>query len=357
MTNANPFLGVTFHAIGGLAAASFYLPYRRVSRWPWETFWLVGGIFSWLIAPLVGAALLSPHVLEVLRDAPIKSVLYTYGLGVLWGIGGLTFGLSMRYLGIALGYAVALGMCALFGTIIPPIFDGSIAKMVQETGGQTVLGGLAICLLGICISGMAGAAKQRELSDEQKRSTVAEFDLTKGLLVALFCGVTSACMSFAFVAGKPIAQSALDHGSHDLWKNLPVLVIALLGGLTTNLIWCIGLNVKNRTLNTYVAVQSAEGRVPRTVNYLLCAAAGVTWYLQFFFYGMGTTKMGKYDFSSWSLHMASIIIFSTLWGVALKEWKGTSQRTHVLVAIGLAVLIGSMLVIGLGNKLASGGAG
>jgi L-rhamnose-H+ transport protein len=355
MNNANPFLGVTFHAIGGLAAASFYLPYRRVSRWPWETFWLVGGIFSWLIAPLVGAVVLAPNFLDALRGAPVASVLCTFGFGVLWGIGGLTFGLSMRYLGIALGYAVALGMCALFGTIMPPILDGSIVSLVKQTGGQVVLAGLGVCLLGICVSGMAGAAKQRELSDEQKRSTVAEFDLTKGLMVALFCGVMSACMSFAFAAGKPIAQSAVDHGTPDLWKNLPVLVVALLGGLTTNVIWCIALNLKNHTEKTYFAAESAEGRVPLLANYLFCAVAGVTWYLQFFFYGMGTTKMGKYDFSSWSLHMASIIIFSTLWGVALKEWKGTSQRTHVLVAIGLAVLIGSMLVIGWGNKLAAGG--
>jgi L-rhamnose-H+ transport protein len=356
MTGANPFLGVTFHAIGGLAAASFYLPYKRVRQWPWETFWLVGGVFSWLIAPLVGAALLSPHLLEALRDTPAKSILYTYGFGVLWGVGGLTFGLSMRYLGIALGYAIALGMCALFGTIVPPIFDGSIVGLIHDRGGQIVLGGLGICLLGICVSGLAGAAKQRELSEEQKRSTVAEFDLTRGLLVALFCGVMSACMSFAFAAGKPIARSALDQGSLPLWQNLPVLVVALLGGLTTNLVWCLALNLKNRTIRTYVASQSVEGRVPLGWNYLLCAAGGIIWYLQFFFYGMGTTQMGRYDFSSWSLHMASIIIFSTLWGLTLKEWKGTSVRTHVLVGIGLAVLIGSMLVIGWGNSLAAGSA-
>jgi L-rhamnose-H+ transport protein len=352
MTDANPLLGVSFHAVGGLAAASFYLPYRGVKRWPWETYWIVGGVFSWLIAPIVGAMLLTPHVIETLRDTPTTALLWTFLFGALWGVGGLTFGLSMRYLGIALGYAVALGLCALFGTIVPPIFDGSIVNLVKSAGGLTVLGGLGVCLAGIAVSGMAGASKQRELSDEQKKSTVAEFNFPKGMAVAVFCGLMSACMSFAFVAGKPINKSALDHGTDPLWQGLPVLVVALLGGLATNLVWCVILNLKNHTGGTYIAAESRDGRVPLGLNYLLCAAAGILWYLQFFFYSMGDTKMGKYQFSGWSLHMASIIIFSTLWGVALAEWRGTSRRTHTLIGIGLGLLIASMCVIGWGNYIA-----
>ncbi len=206
---------------------------------------------------------------------------------------------------------------------------------------------------------MAGISKERELSDEQKKETIKEFHFWKGLGVATFSGVMSASMSYGFAAGKPIAQLAVQNGTPDLWQNIPVLVVVLAGGFTSNCIWCVLLQFKNKTFGDYTRTCTISEQVnmqpstavPLKLNYLLCAIAGFTWYLQFFFYGMGSTRMGKYDFSSWTLHMASIIIFSTLWGVALKEWKGTSKRTHVLIAIGLFVLIASTVVVGYGNYL------
>jgi L-rhamnose-H+ transport protein len=388
----NPFMGLVYHWIGGLAAASFYIPYKGVKRWAWETYWLVGGFFSWILAPLVLAALLVPDFVSILREAPAGSIAWAYFWGLMWGIGGLTFGLSMRYLGIALGYAIALGLCTAFGTLIPPAFAGELKSMFVEHPGQVTLLGIAVCLAGIVISGMAGVSKERELSDDQKKGTVTEFNFIKGFLVATFAGVMSASMNFGFTAGKPIAAIAKQHldssGGSDLWQNLPVLVVVLLGGFTTNFLWCVILNIKNRTSHQYLAFRArdvaeisateAVGQwdaekldphgtpfraavvagpthqsVPLLRNYILSAIAGFTWYLQFFFYSMGTTKMGKYDFSSWTLHMASIIIFSTLWGVAMKEWKGTSKRTHVLIGLGLAVLIGSTVIVGYGNYLKS----
>ena len=222
-----------------------------------------------------------------------------------------------------------------------------------------------MCLLGIVISGLAGIAKEREVPEHAKQATVKEFSFKKGVWVATFCGIMSACMSYGFAAGKPIAELAVTNGASDLWKNLPVLIVILAGGFTTNFIWCLALNIRNQTFGDYCRTQNAEHgtrnaenqtarteRVPLLVNYLLCALAGTLWYLQFFFYGMGTTKMGKYDFSSWTLHMASIIIFGTLLGVYLAEWKGTSQRTHRLMLLGLIVLVSSTVVIGYGNYLA-----
>jgi len=358
--DANPTTGVLLHAIGGLAAASFYIPYKRVKDWSWETYWLAGGFFSWIIAPWVLMLLLAPNGLQALSNARSSDLFWTYSFGVLWGIGGLTFGLTMRYLGIALGYAVALGLCALFGTLMPPIFSGEIDKVVGSSGGQVVLLGLLVCLIGIAMSGMAGLSKERELPDEKKKETVTEFSLFKGLLVAVFAGVMSASMSYGFAAGKPIAKLATTAGVTDLWQNLPVLVVILAGGFTTNFIWCVALNIKNRSWSEYAGHQRAVNdeapkdpslrqSIPLGVNYLFCALAGITWYLQFFFYGMGTTKMGPYDFSSWTLHMASIIAFSTLWGIALKEWKGTSVRTKSYIAIGLGLLVASMIVVGAGN--------
>jgi len=358
----NPPLGVLLHGIGGLMSAIFYLPYRRVRFWAWETYWLVGGVFSWLVAPWIIAALAVPNLVRTLSHVPLGSAGLSFMFGMLWGIGGAMFGLTVRYLGFALGTAMALGYCAAFGTLLPPIVSGQFATVIGTTSGLVVMGGVGVCMLGIVISGLAGVAKEREVPDKAKQEAVREFSFKKGVWVATFCGIMSACMSYGFVAGKPIAELAVANGASDLWKNLPVLIIVLAGGFTTNLLWCGFLNLRNRTAANYcrraVNVTSADlserrlERVPLLANYLLCALAGTLWYLQFFFYGMGTTKMGRYDFSSWTLHMASIIIFGTLVGLCLSEWKGVSRRTNWLMRVGLIVLVSSTVVIGYGNYLA-----
>ena len=359
--DANPPLGVVLHAIGGLASAVFYLPYRKVKHWAWESYWLAGGIFSWIIAPWVIASLAVPDLLSVLRHAPLKSALWSYFFGALWGVGGLSFGLTVRYLGLALGTSMALGYCAAFGTLLPPIFSGQITEVIRTTSGMIVMAGVAVCMFGIAISGLAGISKERELPETEKKAAIKEFSFVKGVWVATFCGIMSACMSYGFAAGKPIAALAVSHGASELWKNLPVLIIVLAGGFTTNFIWCLALNIRHRTAGDYFKLNQAaphenpglraEG-VPLLANYFFCAIAGTTWYLQFFFYGMGTSKMGRFDFSSWTLHMASIIIFGTLVGLYLSEWKGVSRRTRWLMKLGLVVLVGSTVVIGYGNYLA-----
>ncbi len=349
---ANPVLGVLLHAIGGLAAASFYIPYKSVKGWAWESYWLVGGVCSWLVAPLTGAVLICPNLVETLTSAPPSSLFWTYLFGVLWGVGGLTFGLSMRYLGLSLGYALALGFCAAFGTIIPPIFQGGFIELLAELSGQVTLAGVAVCLGGITICGWAGVRKERELSQEEKQAAIKEFNFMKGVWVAVFAGVMSACMAFAFAAGKPILDAAVEQGSPEIFSNLPVLIVALLGGLTTNAVWCLFLNTKNKTARDYLDA----GGYSLFRNYVLCALAGITWYLQFFFYGMGTTQMGEYDFSSWTIHMAFIIAFSNLWGLAGREWHGTSRTTRNTVFAGIVVLILSTVVVGAGNFIKSGAA-
>jgi len=345
--DANPALGVTLHAIGGLAAASFYIPYKRVRGWAWETYWLVGGIFSWIVAPWLFSLAILPQTVEILRNADRGALTWTFWFGVLWGIGGLTFGLTMRYLGIALGYAIALGLCAAFGTLLPPLFEGQLGEIVSRGSGQVVVLGVLVCLAGIAVSGRAGIRKEGEVSAEQKKAVVAEFSFGRGVAVAVACGVMSASMAYAFAAGKPIAEAALAHGAPSLWQNLPVLIVILTGGFLTNVAWCVFLAAKNRSGGDY-----ARTSAPLAANYLLCVLAGLTWYLQFFFYSMGTTRMGGYDFSSWTLHMASIIIFSTVWGIALREWSGTTATTRRLVAAGLALLVASTVIVGYGNYLA-----
>jgi len=358
---ANPLLGVVFHWLGGLASGSFYVPFRRVKFWAWETYWLVGGFFSWIIVPWIVGLFMTRDLLMVLYEAPRGSIFWAYVFGVLWGLGGLTFGLTMRYLGMSLGMAVALGYTAAFGTLMPPIFRGEFVSMVLGThSGVVILAGVGICMLGIVFAGAAGVSKEKEMSDQQKREAIKEFNLKRGLLVATFSGVMSACFAYGLAAGDPIKELTVRHGTPSLWQGLPVLVVVLLGGFTTNLIWCVLLNVRNGTGYQYLSSESRTDRdgsngmalrAPMMSNYLFSALAGSTWYMQFFFYTMGETQMGRYKFSSWTLHMASIMIFSTLWGIALHEWKGAGTRTKLLVALSLAVLVASTIVVGYGNYL------
>ncbi len=385
----NPFLGVFFHWLGGLASGSFYVPYRFVRHWSWEVYWLAGGFFSWIIAPWVMGFIMTPDLLGVIKETPTSTLFWCYFFGAMWGLGGLTFGLTMRYLGMSLGMAVALGYCAAFGTLIPPIFHGEfITKVLGTKSGLVILFGVGVCLAGIAIAGMAGMSKEREMSDEEKKSSIKEFNFKKGLMVATFSGVMSACFSFGLDAGGPMKTIALAHGSATLWQGLPVLVAVLMGGFTTNFIWCAILIVKNGTgyqyltgtvrapspsrdqetiIETALDAPSEEVvermprpkrnglRVPMVANYFFCALAGVTWYMQFFFYSMGETQMGNYKFSSWTLHMASIIIFSSLWGIFLREWRGASSRTRRLLGLGLATLILSTIIVGYGNYLKPSG--
>ena len=391
---ANPAVGVVYHWLGGLASGSFYVPYRGVKRWAWETFWLAGGFFSWMIAPWVLGLLLTNDLLAVLHEAPGSAIFWTFFFGLLWGIGGLTFGLTMRYLGLSLGMAVALGLCAAFGTLVPPIFHGEfMSEVVGTSSGRVILLGVAVCLTGIAAAGFAGISKERVMSPEQQKATIKEFNLRKGIGVAILSGVMSACFAYGLAAGDPIKVLTLQHGTSVLWQGLPVLVVVLLGGFTTNFIWCLILFVRNKTghqffssrpdvllayagtvLETAIDAPSREvvehmssrqttvleapaiakastERVPMLSNYLLCALAGTTWYFQFFFYTMGETQMGRYKFSSWTLHMASIIIFSSLWGIGLKEWKGAGKLAGQLLALALFLLVASTVIVGYGNYL------
>lgn len=358
---ANPILGVIFHWIGGLAAGSFYVPYRGVRRWSWEVYWIVGGVFSWIIAPALFATLGSKDAWGVISRAPADTLFWCYFFGVLWGFGGLTFGLTMRYLGMSLGMAIALGFSAAIGTLLPPIVSGAILQFVQTSSGLITLGGVAICMVGIAIVGLAGHMREQETTD--RGQAVPEFNLRKGVAIAIFSGIMSSCFNYGLASGDPIRKLSLEAGTDPLMQSLPVLVVVLLGGFTTNFIWSVILIVKNRAAGQFFgepapapagSTDDLPARPPLLRNYLLCIAAGVIWYLQFYFYSQGEVQMGEFGFASWTLHMSSIIIFSSLWGFMLKEWKGASTRALTRFWLGLAVLIGATVLIGLSNLLGGG---
>jgi L-rhamnose-H+ transport protein len=345
-------LGVFYHFIGGFASGSFYLPFKRVRAWAWESYWIVGGFVSWLIAPWVAARLTVPGYREIIAATPVATLFWTYVMGLLWGIGGLTFGLSMRYLGLSLGMSVALGFCSAFGALIPPIYrdlmhvDGvTLTQLFASTGGRLVLVGVVVCLAGIAICGRAGMLKERELPEAAKKASVKEYNLGLGLIVATVSGILSACFNFGIEAGHSMAQLAVAQGADPLFQNNVVFVVVLWGGLTSNLIWCVALNLRNWTFGDYV-----NTKAPLVNNYFFSAIAGAIWFLQFFFYGMGASKLSN-GASSWILHMAFIIIIANLWGITLKEWRGVSRRTFATVLAGIGTILVSVFLVGYGNSL------
>ncbi|MFL5739484.1 MAG: L-rhamnose/proton symporter RhaT [Flavisolibacter sp.] len=402
-------LGVIYHFIGGFASGSFYMPYKKVRGWSWESYWIIGGLFSWLIVPPLAAWLTIPHFSEIIAQTSGSALFYTFLFGLLWGVGGLTYGLGVRYLGVALGSSIILGLCMVFGSLIPSIYYQFFPKAGKDTigiiagssWGLTVLAGLLVCVIGIILCGKAGMMKERQLkenlpssgpgktikrlqpepvseeaavagigyrheaydeivvsqkavSSHGKPGTSIEYKFALGLTVAIISGVLSACFNFGLEAGNAMASKA-----NDLWKaanpgegeflfrNNVVYVVLLWGGLTTNFIWCMILNARNKTFGDYT-----NKKTPLTINYLLSALAGTTWFLQFFFYGMGESRLGN-GASSWILHMSFIILVANMWGLISKEWKGVGQKTRRTLFIGVATIIAAVLIVGYGNRLKS----
>jgi L-rhamnose-H+ transport protein len=354
----NALLGIIFHFLGGFASGSFYIPYKKVKGWAWESYWIVGGLCSWLIVPPLAAYLTIPNFTQIISNTDSNTLFWTYIMGLLWGIGGLTYGLGVRYLGVSLGSSIILGLCSVFGSIIPSIYynfvptsgKDTITDLMTTKWGQMVLLGLLVCVIGIIICGKAGGMKDKDLSGEDKSGE--EFELVRGLILAIISGVLSACFSFGIEAGSSMA-----HVANELWvaenpgqgeflyRNNVVYIVILWGGLTTNLIWCMYLNAKNKTFGDYT-----NTKTPLLRNYIFSAIAGTTWFLQFFFYGMGESKLGNGP-SSWILHMAFIIMVANSWGLVLKEWKGVSKKTLRTITIGIITIVLSVLIVGYGNSL------
>jgi L-rhamnose-H+ transport protein len=338
----DPVAGILLIALGSIGAASFYVPLRKVRVWAWESYWLVQGVAAWLIAPWLFALIFIPHgqLIPVINEAPSSAKLMAMLFGVLWGFGGLTFGLSMRYLGVALGQSIALGLCAAFGTIIPAVVSGQ--NLFSSRAGILTVIGVALTVAGIAVIGFAGALKTKGLSEEEKKAAVKEFALKKGLIIAVFAGIMSACFNFGFEAGKPIENIALAHGTNPLFQKNPTLIFILFGGFLTNLVYCGYLNIKNKTWKDYVSV---SGKTMLN-NLFYTFLAGFLWFLQFHFFGMGSSKLpaGMAVFG-WSILMALNIAISNIWGIILKEWKGADSRTIAVLVAGIVILVLSTFVV------------
>ena len=340
-------LGILLHSIGGFAAGSFYIPMNLVKKWSWESAWMILGFSAWIVTPILFAYFTVPDLFTVLFENVSSTHFWTFFWGAMWGIGGLTFGLTMRYLGLSLGMTIALGFSTAIGTFIPPIYNGEFMDLMQTTGGQITLFGVILSLVGIGITGRAGFLKENDLDKEQQKEAIKEFNLSKGMIIAVISGVLSASFAFGLTAGKPIAETATNYGALDLFKNNAVLVWVLWGGFVTNMIYVVFMLIKNSTFKDFTNSKS-----PLAKNIMWAAIGGTTWYMQFFFYGMGSTYLGEdYEFAGWSLHMASIIFFSNVWGMYFKEWRGVKMKTTNTLYTGLTIIIISFVIIGMGGSV------
>jgi L-rhamnose-H+ transport protein len=341
------FQSILLMAIGSACAASFYVPIKKVKNWSWESYWIVQGVASWIIAPWLFAYFTVPNLGIVLSNSPVYAIGGSLLFGALWGVGGLTFGLSMRYLGVALGQSIALGFCAALGTLIPPFIAGQNLFSTHE--GILIIVGVIICIVGISIVGYAGALRSQNMSEEDRKKAIREFALKKGLIIAVLAGVMSACFNFGingipgFIdAGNIIQKIAAENGTDPLFVSNPVYIYVMFGGFLTNFFYCMYLNVKNKTFKDYITVPGGV----LINNLLFCLLGGILWYLQFFFFGMGQSKLplGMIAFG-WSILMAMNILFGNIWGIILKEWKGAGTKTIGILVLGLIVLILSTFVI------------
>ncbi len=322
-------LGLLIIAIGAFCQSSCYVPINRIKSWSWESYWIVQGVFAWIIFPLLGALLAVPagHTLFEAYAAHPGDSLMTILFGILWGVGGLTFGLSMRYLGVALGQSIGLGTCAGLGTILTPLFMGRPGDLTAS-----VIIGVVVTLIGIAIIGLAGGMKSAMLSEEEKKKAVKDFNFPKGLIVALLCGFMSACFNIGLGFGEKLCFE----GSSDIFKTLPATFLVTLGGFITNAVYCLYQNSKNQTWADY------GKRSLYLNNVLFCALAGLLWYSQFFGLSLGKGFLAgsaALVTFSWCILMSLNVTFSNVWGIILKEWKGCTPKTIVVLIVGLVILV------------------
>ena len=333
----NTLIGLLIIAVGAFCQSSCYVPINKIKKWSWESYWLIQGIFAWLVFPVLGALLAVPqghNLIDLYTSAP-KDSLLTMFFGVLWGVGGLTFGLSMRYLGVALGQSIALGTCAGLGTIMGPVLLNVFFPELNALQSLTaaVIIGVIVTLIGIAIIGVAGGMKAASLSEEEKKEAVKDFNFPKGLAIALLAGFMSGCFNVGLEFGKDINFGEL---TSPMFRTLPATLLVTIGGFITNAAYCLYQNGRNRTFSDY-----KDGSVWAS-NILFCALAGLLWYSQFFGLSLGRSFFesgSAMDTLAFCILMALNVTFSNLWGIILKEWKGCSKKTIIVLISGIAVLI------------------
>lgn len=344
--------GILFHAGGASCASVCYTPQKSAGRWSWQTYWLAQAAVCWLLLPIVVAAITIPHLKEVLMEAPATAMYASFILGAAYGIGGTAFGLAIRSVGFSLTYAISVGISCVLGTLLPPLVHGELAGVLGRTGAGWLITGILFGAAGIAVCGWAGRLKEKDLAGSDDKTG---FSLAKGLPLCVLAGLLSAVYGFALDQGQPIADVAAKYGGGHFQGNV-IYIFTNAGAFLSTAIYCIYLHAKQKTLGEYVRVKDAAKPSRLQLNYLLAFITGMLWYAQFFFYGLGHTRMGVYKFSSWAVHMIMLVLFSALVGLALKEWLSVRKKTKWILTLALAILILAVVIITYGNYLGSASA-
>jgi L-rhamnose-H+ transport protein len=348
--SASPVLGVAFHSIGAFFSANCYAPQKYIRRWSWEIFWMVQAAWCWFLWPIIGTICTIPHLWQVLAEAPRSAMLYAFLAGLAYGVGGTAFNISIRYIGFSLTYAVAVGLSAVLGTLVPPLIEGRIRSILQLPGAEWVVLGVALGIAGIAVCG--GAGRLKELDFRARGGGSGGFSLAKGLPLAVLAGLLSAVYGIGIgTLSEPIVEVAARHGAGH-WKGNIAYPFVNTGAFVTALAYSLFLARKNRSLGELVQLADASGNASRTIlatNYILALLTGTLWYGQFFFYNLGHVRMGTYEFTSWGIHMIMLVLFSNLLAVLFGEWKGCRGRTWLAIAAGLLGLTAAVVSISYGN--------
>ena len=347
MITPNPIIGTGLHAIGGISAASCYLPNTQTKKWSWGTFWLAQALFAWVIMPLLIGWLTVPGFFQILIDAPAKPFWTAFLLGAAYGFGGMSFGKAINHIGYSLTYTLAIGISAVLGTIFPMLIFGVLGDFFTKPGGGIVLSGMILSVTGVVFCGWAGFRKEKDL--KQSNIGKAGFNMTVGLLLTIVAGVLSGVFNLSLEYGQPIADMAAQNGAGHFEGNAKQ-VISTSGCFVVNLIWFLIAGLRNGTLKEFLPQNGLSGNTIFR-NWLWSAFAGTLWAMQFFFYGLGHVKMGNFQFASWVLHMSMLIFFSYIVGVLMKEWKSVKLQTYIILIAGLLILIASFCITSYGSYI------
>ncbi|MGA9668067.1 MAG: L-rhamnose/proton symporter RhaT [Terracidiphilus sp.] len=334
--------GIGWHMVGAASAASFYAPIGKVKKWSWETTWAVAGFFSWILLPIGVSLLLLPSFVEFYGSFDSGLLLKVALFGAMWGVGNVSYGLTMRHLGISLGVGVAIGVTLTVGTLMPPLLHGQAAILFATRGGLLTLAGIVVALIGVAVVSYAGHQKEVQLSGELR-----EFNLKLGLLLAVLCGIFSSGMAFAIDAAGPMKAAALALGVNPLYAALPSYVIIMGGGAVVNLSYCFIRLATLKRISIREDLSQPGGMLLK--NGALAAAGGIMWYLQFFFYAWGQANIPeRLSYVNWMLHMSGYVLFAGLVGLALGEWAGVGSRPVRILWAGMLIIIAAANLVGLG---------
>ena len=340
--------GIFLIALGAFASGSFAVPFGKIRGWNWETYWMIFSVGAYILFPLISCLIFAPGFLLILQLTPSGTLLTVFLLGALYGVGNLSFGLALRYLGLSLGYALSLGLMLAIGTLIPPAIDGRLHIMMQGKGGTLLILGIVIAAFGIAISAWSGILKDKIMSDAKKKESIGEFDLIKGAMAAVLVGFTGSAMSLGFEQGNSMADIAAKQGVDPLFTMMPLFVVLFSGTFVTTIGWCLYLGIKNKSLKNYLNASSSK---ILSRNYMYGLLAGLLWFSNLIIYGMGKSKMGPYTFTSWGILMALTIVCATIWGLIQKEWKGAPTKIYLLMIISLLIIIASSFLIGISGSI------